>query len=153
MSLVNLCGIGIWIGVIMKVCKRSISFFFPCRGRGELDLSNLCVMAAFGWKWCLCILCPVSHTSKPLAGLCKCQSGRLWPSYRKTRRLSLSGLRPVSQGKHKRWGEENIIHFSFFMTHINFPHVSTDLVRTAQLPDCDSWLNNTGLYPMVLYGK
>lgn len=50
--------------------------------------------------------------------------------------------RASSQGKCRRGKEENIL-FSFFMTHIKFPHVSTNLVRTIKLPDCDSGLNNT----------
>ena len=90
----------------------------------------------------MCILCPVSHTSKLLPGLCKGQSDRPWPSYRKTRRLALSDLEPVSQDKCRSGKEENIL-FSFFMTHIKFPLASTNLVRTIKLPDCDSGLNNT----------
>ena len=59
-----------------------------------------------------------------------------------TRSLALSGLEPVLRVNVEE-GRKRTFFFLFFMTHIKFPHVSTNLVRTIKLPDCDSGLNNT----------
>lgn len=120
--------------------KKYFPFFLSSRGREELDLSYLCIMAAFGWKWCLCLLCPVSKPSN----LRLASTGASLTCGSPTRKPE--ELPSLDWSQYLRVniedGRKKTFFFFFFMGHIKFPHVSANLVRTTKLPDCASGLND-----------